>query len=194
MASGRYPRITVTEGPQPSNVPFRLGVEKLRDFSPDGPARIRGSFENRSLEEQTVGFGAIQPYSNIWSEDEGWLVLILSDREMQKHIFGTDKRIIPDRPVEGCWQTNLVHFGCPDVLRWQSLNAGECIQTEYTVLHYPEREILEATMDKWVSTRPEEKGCVPAGDHRFTESFLPRARVDTTWEEFNWSYTLSIEE
>lgn len=194
MASGRYPRITATEGPQPSNVPFQLGVEKLRDFSPEAPARIRGSFENCFSEEQTVSFGAIQPYSSIWSEDEGWLVLIPSEREIQKHVFGTDEQIIPDHPVEGCWQTNLVHFIRPDVLRWQSLDAGECIQTEYSVLHYPEREILEATMDKWVSTRPKDKGCLPAGEHRFTESFVPKYRTDTTWEEFEWSYTLTIEE
>ncbi|ELZ89362.1 hypothetical protein [Haloferax sulfurifontis] len=194
MASGRYPRITVAEGSQPSKEPFQLSVEKLRDFSSDAPAQIRSSFENLSPEAQTVGFGSIQPYSSIWSDGQGWLVLIPSDRQVQNHAFGTDEQIIPDRPVEGCWQTNLVHFVLPDVLRWQSLDAGECIQTEYTVLHYPEREILEATMDKWVSNRPEDMGCLPAEEHRFTESFVPKARADTAWEAFEWSYTLTIEE
>ncbi|RDZ48207.1 hypothetical protein C5B86_03910 [Haloferax sp. Atlit-19N] len=193
MASGRYPRITVTEDVQPSNRPFQLGVEKIRDFSPDAPARIRGSFENRSSEEQTVGFGAIQPYSSIWSEDEGWLVLIPSDREIQKHVFGTDEEIVPGRPVEGCWQTNLVHFVLPGVLRWQTLAPGECIQSEYTVLHYPELEILDATMDTWVSTRSTDTSCLPAGKHRFVESFMPGMRTDASWE-FEWGYTLSIED
>ncbi|MFK5602957.1 MULTISPECIES: hypothetical protein [Haloferax] len=194
MASGRYPRITVTEGPQPIKKPFQLSMEKLRDFSSDAPAQIRGSFENLSSEEQTVGFGSIQPYSSIWSEGHGWLVLIPSDRQVQKLAFGTDEQIIPDRPVDGCWQANLVHFVLPDVLRWQSLDAGECIQTDYTVLHYPEQEILEATMDKWVSNRPEDMSCLPAGKHRFTESFAPKVRAETTWEEFEWRYTLTIEE
>ena len=192
MVSGRYPCITVTEDPQPSDAPFRLGVEKLRDFSTDAPARIRGSFENCSAEERTVGFGAIQPFSGLWSEDDHWLVLIPTDREIQRHVFGLDERIIPDRPVEGCWRTNLVHFVRPDVLRWRTLDAGECVQTEYAVLHYPEREILEAMMDTWVSSRSEREGCLPAGDHRFVESFVPKFRADTTWEEFDWSYTLSI--
>lgn len=141
-----------------------------------------------------VGFGAIQPYSSIWSEDEGWLVLLPSKREIQKHVFGTDEQIFPDRSVEGCWQTNFVHFVLSDVLKWQSLDAGECIQTEYSALHYPEREILDATMYKWVSTRSIDTRCLPPGDHRFTESFVPKIRADTTWEEFEWSYTLTIEE
>ncbi|ELZ96821.1 hypothetical protein C440_03568 [Haloferax mucosum ATCC BAA-1512] len=141
-----------------------------------------------------VGFGAIQPYSSLWSEDEGWLVLIPSNRETQKHVFGTDEQIIPDRPVDGCWQTNPINFARPDVRNWQSLNARECIQAEYAVLHYPEREILAATMDTWVSNRPEEMGCLPVGEHRFTESFVPKSRAETTWEAFEWSYTLTIEE
>lgn len=134
MSSKRYPNITVTGDTQPRDVPFRLGVEKLRDFSADAPARICGSFENRSSTEQTVGFGPVQPFSNIWNEDNSLHVLIPTDREVQKYALGTDEQIIPDNPVEGCWQTNLVRFIRHDVLRWQSLDAGKRIQTEYAVL------------------------------------------------------------
>ena len=194
MSLERYPSVTVTGDPQPRDVPFRLRVEKLRDFSPDAPALIRASFENRSSTEQTGGFGPIQPLSSIWSEGDGLLVLVPSDGAIQKYAFGTDEQVIPDHPVEGCWQTKLVHFILHDVLRWRSLDAGECIQTEYTVLQYPEQEIMEATMDKWFGPQSESDGCLPVGEYRFEESFTPRFGADVTWEEFSWGFTLTIEE
>ncbi|AFK19103.1 hypothetical protein E6P09_09995 [Haloferax mediterranei ATCC 33500] len=194
MSSERFPSIDVTGDQQPKDVPFRLGIEKVRDFSSDEPARIRVSFENRASTEQIVGFGAIQPFTNIWCEGEFPIVLVPSDTGIQKYAFGTDEQIIPDRPVEGCWQTNLVRFSCNDVLRFRPLDVGETMQTEYTVLQYPEREILEATTDKWFGPVAESDVCLPAGKYRFVDSFLPRFRTDTTWDEFDWGFTLTIEE
>lgn len=71
---------------------------------------------------------------------------------------------------------------------------GECIQTEYAVLHYPEQEIMEATMDEWFGPKSESDVCLPVGEYRFEESFPPKRRTDTTWEEFTWGFTLTIEE
>lgn len=150
MPSEQFPNVDVTVDTQPRDAPLRVGVEKVCDFSPTTPARIRGSFENRSSTEQTVGFGPIQPFSNIWSEGDSPLVLVPIEREIQRYALGTDEQIIPDQPVDGCWQTNIVRFVRHDVLRWLSLASGECIQSEYAVLHYPEQEILEATMDQVV--------------------------------------------
>lgn len=194
MSSKRYPSIAVTGDTQSRNVPFRLGVEKLRDFSADAPARIRGTFENHSSTEQTVGFGPIQPFSNIWSDGDSLLVLIPTDREVQRYALGTDEQIIPDNPVEGCWQTTLVRFIRHDALRWQSLDAGKRIQTEYAVLHYPRQEIMEATIDEWFGPQSESDDCLPAGEYRFEESFPPKLGTDATWDEFTWGFTLTIEE
>ncbi|REA05084.1 hypothetical protein DEQ92_02015 [Haloferax sp. Atlit-6N] len=194
MPSERYPNVDVTGDSQPRDVPFRVRAEKLRDFSPDSPARVRGSFENCSSMEQTVGFGPIQPFSTIWCEGECLLVVIPIDREIQRYALGTDEQIIPDEPVEGCWETNIVRLIRHDVLRWQSLDAGECIQTEYAVLHYPEQEILEATTDKWVGSQSESDDCLQAGEYRFEESFQPKFGTKATWEEFTWGFTITIEE
>ncbi len=194
MSSERYPSVDVIGDPPPGNGTFRLGVEKLCDFSPDAPARIRGSFENRSSKKQTVGFGPIHPFSNIWSEGDCLLVLVPTDREIQRYALGTDERIIPDHPVDGCWQTNSVHFIRHDVLIWRSLDADESIQTEYTLLRYPEQEIAEATMDKRFGPESESDDCLPAGEYRFEESFTSKFVTDTTWEEFTWGFTLTIEE
>ena len=65
------------------------------------------------------------------------------------YVLGTNEQMIPDNPVEGCWLTNLVRFIRHDVLKWQSLDAGKRILTEYALLHNPEQEIMEATIDEW---------------------------------------------
>jgi hypothetical protein len=199
MDPGRYPSVDVAGDPQPTDAPFRLGVEKLRGFSPDAPARVRAVFENQSSTEQTVGFGSIRPFSNVWSRGDSPLVLVPSERELQKHVFGTDERIVPDRPVGGCWRTNLVHLVRPDVLRWQSLDAGECIRTDYAVLHYPERDIAEATNTVWFGADTETEDCLPARDYFFEESFLSRSVISAfgekeTWREFDWGFTFTIGE
>ncbi|RDI70633.1 hypothetical protein [Halopelagius longus] len=194
MPSERYPNVAVAADQQPRDAPFRLGVEKGRDFSPDAPARIRVTFENRSSTEQTVGFGPIPPFSEIWSEGDGLLVLVPSDAAVRRHALGTDEEILPDRPVDGCWQTNPVRFVRHDVLRWRTLDAGERVRTEYAVLRHPEREILAATTDEWVSVRSESDGCLPAGEYRFEESFPPDPRTDAAWDEFEWGFSLDIEE
>lgn len=194
MPSERYPNVDVTGGSQSRDVPFRVGVEKICGFSPDSPARIRGWFENRSSAQQTVGFGPIQPFSNIWSEGKSTLVLIPIDREIQRHALGTDEQIIPDEPVEGCWETNTVRLIRHDVLRWQSLDAGECIQTEYAVLQYPEQEILEGTTNKRAGPQSDSDDCLPADEYRFEESFQPKLGMETTWNEFKWGFTITIEE
>ncbi|WP_233204282.1 hypothetical protein [Halegenticoccus soli] len=107
----------------------------------------------------------------------------------------TDEPIIPTYPIDGCWQTTLVRFSVPDVIRNQSLDPGERIQAEYAVLYYPEREILEATMDIWnASSVPSDKGCLLAGEYRFEESFMPRRRRDKHWEDFSWGFTLTLSE
>ncbi|WP_231182946.1 hypothetical protein [Haladaptatus sp. DYF46] len=194
MPSERYPSVDVTRDSQPRDVPFRLEVEKVRDFSPTAPARIRCSFENRSSTKQTVGIGPIQPFSNIWSKGESPLVLVPTERDVQRYALGTDEQIIPDQPVDGCWQTNTVRFVRHDVLRWRSFASSECIQTEYAILHYPEQEILDATMDKWFGPKTESDVCLPAGEYRFEESFTPKFRANATWKEFTWGFTLTIGE
>lgn len=191
MASGRFPSVAGTGDPQPTDVPFRITVGVLNPFSADEPARIRVSFENCSEMEKTVGSGPIFPFSSIWCK-EGPLVLVPSDESIQQFAFGTDEQIIPEHPVEGCWRTNLVRFGPHDVLRWHSLAAGEYIRTEYTVLHYPEREIMEAAMTKWFGSDAEIQACLSQGDYRFEQSFLPKFRTDVSWEEFTWGFTLTI--
>ena len=193
MASGRFPNVDVAGDPPPTDVPFRPTVRVVNEFSVYEPARIQISFENCSEMEETVGSGLIFPFSNIWSQ-EGPIVLIPTDEWIQQYALGTDAQIIPDQPVDKCWQTNLVRFTRYDVLRWQSLATDECIQTDYTVLHYPEQEIMEATMDEWFGPHSENDVCLPAGKYRFEESFLPKFKTDTTWDEFSWGFTLTIGE
>lgn len=193
MASGRFPSVAGAGDPHPTDVPFRLTVGVLNDFSADEPARIRVSFENCAEMETTVGGGPIFPFASIWCK-EGSLVLIPSDEPIQQYAFGTDEQLIPDRPVDGCWQTKFVHFVRHDVLRWHSLDAGECIGTEYTVLGYPEREVPEAAMTNWVGADAESDGCLPVGDYRFEQSFLPEFGTDAPWEAFTWGFTLTIGE
>ncbi|WP_227354125.1 hypothetical protein [Haladaptatus salinisoli] len=199
MAYGRYPSVDVGGDPQPTGTPFRLRVEKRRGFSPDAPARIRVAFENRSTTERTVGFGPIHPFSGIWSEGDGSLVLLPRGRALRTHVFGTDERIVPDRPVDGCWRTNLVRLVRPDVLRWRSLDAGERVRTEYSVLQYPEREIAEATNAARFGAEAETEGRLPAGEYRFEDSFLPRSGVSAfeergTWREFTRGFTVTVGE
>lgn len=193
MVSERFPGVDVTDDPQPADAPFRLSTDVLTEFSPDTPAQILVSFENRSSIEQTVGGGPIFPVSNVWCL-ENLLALIPSDESIQRYAFGTDEQIIPDHPVDGCWRTKLVYIVRHDVLRWQSLDVGERIQTEYTVLQYPEQEIMDATMDVWFGPQSESDVCLPAGEYRFEESFLPKFGTDATFEEFTWGFTLTIEE
>lgn len=193
MASGRFPSVDVAGDPQPTDVPFRITVGVVNEFSAHEPARIWVSFENCSEMAKTVGSGPIFPLSSIRCE-EGPIVLVPTDEWIQRYAFGTDEQIIPDRPVDGCWQTNLVRFVRHDVLRWQSLDAGECIETEYTVLQYPEREIMEATVDEWFGPQSESDVCLPEGVYRFEESFLPKFGTEATWDEFAWSFTLTIGE
>ena len=81
-----------------------------------------------------------------------------------------------------------------DVLIWRSLDADESIQTEYTLLRYPEQEIAEATMDKRFGPESESDDCLPAGEYRFEESFTSKFVTDATWEELTWGFTLAIEE
>lgn len=191
MSSGRFPSVDVAGDPPPTDVPFRITAEVVNGFSPIEPARIRASLKNCSEMEQTVGGGPIFPLSNIWCT-EGPLVLIPSNEWIHQYAFGTDEKIIPDSPVDGCWQTNLVRFACNDVLRWRSLEGGECIQTEYAVLHYPEQEIMEATVDEWFGPQSETEECLPTGEYRFEEPFLPKLRTDASWEEFTWGLTLTL--
>ena len=113
---------------------------------------------------------------------------------IQKYVFGTDEQIIPDSSVNGCWRTKRVHFIHHDVLRLQILGVGEYVQTEYTVLHYLEQEIMEATMDEWVGPQSESDFCLPAEECRFKESFTPKFGRDVMWNEFTWGFTLTIEE
>lgn len=151
------------------------------------------SFENYSEMEQTVGGGPIFPLSSIWCRNSS-LVLAPSDESIQQFAFGTNEQLIPDPPVEECWQPKPVRFVRHDVLRWHSLDTGECVRTEYAVLHYPEREILEATMTNRVGAESEPDDCLLAGDYRFEQSFLPAFGTDASWEEFTWGFTLTIGE
>jgi hypothetical protein len=214
MDSERFPPVTVSLDSQPTDVPFRLGVEVRNGFTPEEPARLRISFENCSEREQRVGGGDIFPVSNIWNDD-AHLVLIPTDESIQKFAFGPEKRIIPDQPTDGCWQTNLVHLIVKSVLRWRTLTSGETISTEYAVLHYPEREIMEATTDLWYGSASERDGCLPAGDYRFEQDFQrwtvrefpdseDSAEIDRLAEYisekgvpmsgFNWGFTLTLGE
>lgn len=194
MTAGRYPHSEVTADPDPADAPFRFAVEKRRDFSPEAPAALRIQCENRTSSAQRIGFGPVAPFSRLWSRPDGVLVLVPSDREFQRRAFGTDDRIVPDHPVDGCWQPNRVRFMVLDVLRYRSLDAGESVTTEYVILDYPEREIMEATMDEWYGPDSDRDRCLPAGEYRFEASYPPKTGTETSWDEFDWGFTVTIAE
>lgn len=194
MPSDRYPAVSVSADPHPTDAPFGFGVERLRDFAPDSPALIRVWFENRSGTDQTVGFGPIRPFSCVWSEGDGRLVLLPTDAAVRARAFGADGEILPDRPVDGCWQTNAVRFVRHDVLRWRSLAPGQRVRADYAVLHYPERAILEATGGTRVEPERDSDDCLPAGTYRFEDRFPPKPTTGATWREFAWGFSLSVAE
>jgi hypothetical protein len=191
MVSERFPDVTIAADPQPSDVPFRLAVEVRNGFTPEAPARVLVSIENCAEGAEQVGGGDIFPLSDIWFEDSP-LVLLPTDAVIQQFTFGTDERIVPTRPIDGCWQTNPVFIMRWDVLRFRTLAAGETVTTEYAVLHYPEREILEARGEVWYGPESEPE-CLPAGEHRF-EEVLHRRTGELSWDEFEWGFTLTLEE
>lgn len=203
MPSGRYPSVDVVADPVPDDLPFVFEVELLNGYSPEHPARLAITLANRSSTQQRLLLGRIQPFSSLWSQDGGLLVLVPTSDFVRQHGFGTDEQIIPDAPVDGCWRTRLVEFVALDSLTKRRFDAGEYVRTEYALLDYPQREILDANHDEWFGDLPEHDGCLPAGDYQFEDTYheppevpadMHGPRSNAMGDSFTWGFTLTLGE
>jgi hypothetical protein len=186
-----FPTVSVAPDPHPSGAPFRLDVTCNRGFSADAPAQLAARVENVSGREQTVGFGPAGPVSTVWSDD-GRLVLVPTDRSVQRSAFGTDDPVVTDRPIDGCWQPRPDRLIRHDVLRWEHVPAGGHAAAEYALLDYgePERGAGPVPGD----AAPETTAYLPPGDYRFEESYPPPFDGEENWAEFRWGFTVTLED
>jgi hypothetical protein len=184
-----FPTVSVAPDPPPSDTPFVFEVTCDRGFSADAPALFAATLENASEREQTVGLGPAGPLSAVWSCD-GRLALVPRSRQLQQYAFGTDEQIVPDRPVDGCWQTLPGRLIRHDVLRWARLSVGGHAAAEYVLLDdgTPDCETGPVPGDP----PPGTAACLPAGEYRFEESYPPPVDGEADWVEFRWGITVTL--
>lgn len=162
---------TETEAPDSDNG-FTFNGDVIEGFDVDSPARVRLRVTNDSDEEREFGFYATPPFSSYGGEQrngDAELHLVPDDRDQLMSVdeTGEPDEWIPSRPQDGCWQAMTEHRPVPPDIdrRFESLDAGEAVEHEYTVLSSPKNE-----------------DCLPAGEYVFEDSVAIGGHEGTEYE------------
>lgn len=106
----------------PLEVEFVVGI--VNSYSREEPARVQIDLVNASAEERQIKFGAVPPFSSLWTESspgESDMYIVPSDRSRVEIIYPdqleSDDTVEGVEPIDGCWMID-------DVLRQAILRDG----------------------------------------------------------------------
>lgn len=169
-----YPTVSVTTDTVTTTRDVSVTVEVVQQFTDQSPAQLDIQFRNTAERSRNFLFGPVVPFGPLASTSESPSVL---------HVVPADTSnradpyvdVIPDRPVDGCWQLadryDLVDRGT----RWPAPPGGTTKRT-YAVLNDPDTD-----------------ECHPPGEYPFSGEWGERDDDDSDhW--FSWGFALVIHE